>query len=84
MSELKPCAHCGCEELTRSVNGGIYPRHMEHDFDKPYVVTCDLWCDSCGSFIQGYANSCDAAEDLYGKAVKDCYEKWNRRATDGD
>jgi hypothetical protein len=34
--------------------------------------------------IEGYAASNNSEDDLYTKAIKNCYEKWNRRVEDAD
>ena len=87
--ELKPCPFCGGKELVRSVNGGVLPAFMDVDkqyeiFEKtPYVTSCELSCELCGAQVEGYAASNNLHDDLYEKAIKDCYEKWNRRANDG-
>jgi hypothetical protein len=86
MEELKPCPFCGGNKLTRSVDGGILPTFMTNDkqmdiWEKtPYVTTCSLSCDDCSAMIEGYAASANSDDDLYTKAIENCYEKWNRRA----
>lgn len=88
--EVKPCPFCGGNSLTRSVNGGILPMFMDNDkIDEiwgktPYVTTCELSCDDCGAMIEGYAASDNSEDDLYSKAIKNCYEKWNRRTDNAD
>lgn len=77
--ELKPCPFCGGEALTRSVDGGCLPSFMDLEKQReirqktPYVTTCTLSCDECGATDD--LNN----DDLYNKAVEDCYRKWNRR-----
>ena len=87
--ELKPCPFCGSKKLARSVDGGILPSFIDVDkqyeiFEKtPYVTSCELSCELCGAQVEGYAASDNLHDDLYEKAIKNCYEKWNRRCTDG-
>lgn len=87
MIELKPCPFCGCDKLTMSVNGGVLPTIMDEDkrneiWEKtPYVNTCELSCNDCGAMIEGYAASNNLEDDTYDKAIDNCVEKWNRRAT---
>ena len=79
-SELKSCPFCGGENFVRSVNGGIYPAHVDYDHERPYVTTCELYCENCLAEVSGYAASADLNEDLYYQAIANCYEKWNTRA----
>lgn len=87
--ELKPCPFCGGERLAGSINGGILPSFIGADkqceiMEKtPYVATCELYCESCGAKIEGWAASISKYDDLSEKAIKNCYEKWNRRVGDG-
>ena len=89
--ELKPCPFCGGNNLTRSVDGGILPGFVIKEDDSqmdiwektPYATTCSLSCDDCGAMIEGYAASANS-DDLYTKAIENCYEKWNRRVTYAD
>lgn len=86
MTDLRECPFCGGEGLVMSVNGGVLPSFMDMDkqceiMEKThYVVTCEVSCDSCGAKIEGWAASISKYDDLSEKAIKNCYEKWNRRA----
>lgn len=88
MEKLKPCPFCGGNDFERSVDGGILPSYISEDemftvLDKtPYVVSCMVRCESCGAQMEGYAASDNTNENLYDKAICDCYRKWNRRAKD--
>ena len=85
---LKECPFCGGNKLSRSVDGGVLPSFMEEDTQMdilekaPYVTTCSLSCDDCGAMIEGFAASENSNDDLYTKAIENCYEKWNRRASE--
>lgn len=89
-TELKSCPFCGGHALHISVDGGCLPsityRNMGRDKREeiwtktPYVTSCSLYCDECGAMVEGYAASADPNDDLYNKAIENCYEKWNRRA----
>jgi hypothetical protein len=37
-----------------------------------------LSCESCGARVEGYSAS-NSLDDLCEMAIKNCYEKWNRR-----
>lgn len=85
MENLKRCPFCGGKKLSRSVDGGCLPSFIDMEqidiWEKtPYVTTCSLSCDNCGAMIEGYAASANPNDDLYTKAIQNCYEKWNRRA----
>ena len=90
MDKLKPCPFCGGKALVRSVDGGILPSYIGEEETieildtTPYVVSCVLYCDSCGARVEGYAASSDLNDvSLYDNAIDDCYRKWNRRENDG-
>lgn len=82
---LKECPFCGGNRLSRSVDGGCLPSFMDENQltdvwrKTPYVTTCSLYCDDCGATMEGYAASENSNDDLYTKAIENCYEKWNRR-----
>lgn len=88
--ELKPCPFCGGNKLVRSVDGGCLPSFIERDhftteeilLKTPYVTSCQLMCESCGASVEGYATSDNLNDDIYNKAVDDCYKKWNRRTSE--
>ena len=83
--DLRNCPFCGSDRLVRSVNGGVLPSYMGPDeqleiFEKtPYVVTCELSCELCGARVEGYSASDIFRNDTCEKAIKNCYEKWNKR-----
>ncbi len=88
--KLKSCPFCGGDRLVRSVNGGMLPSYIDQDQamdiyeNTPNVITCMLQCSICGAQVEGYAASNKCIDDLYEKAIENCYTKWNRRANDAD
>lgn len=85
-ADLKPCPFCGCDKLTRSVNGGCLPGYITgtretiiyNTYD--YYMSCEIWCDRCGVLVADYAASNNRSDDLYEEAIQNTYNKWNRRA----